>query len=69
MVLEECPGVYGEPGSCDEAGKPGKKVCPVRLVSKDGSSFEPPHHHVVEDSRGIQARLAGHSGADYLQNC
>jgi len=56
MVPEEGPGVHGEPGRPD----PRPEVAPIGVVPEHGPTLEAAHHHVVEDPRGIQARLKRH---------
>ena len=40
----------------------GDEVGPARVIPEDGLALDLPHHHVVEDIRGVEARLAGHGG-------
>jgi len=60
MVGEERPRADREAGRFDQGGQAAGEVGPVHVVPKNGASLEPPHHHVVEDPRTIEARLAGH---------
>jgi hypothetical protein len=53
MVREEGPGVDDEPGGCNQASEAGEKVRAIRLIPKDGTPFETPHHHMVEDPLSI----------------
>ena len=62
MVREQRPGVDGEGPRLREGRQAGDEVGPVGVVAEEGRPLDPPHHHVVEDPRGIEARLARHSG-------
>ena len=60
MVPDESPGVYGEPGRLDQRPDPRTEVAPIGVVPENGPPLEAAHHHVVQDPRGIKARLAWH---------
>jgi len=60
VIREEGPGVDGQGAGGRERRQPGEEIRPVGVVPKDRPPFDPTHHHVVEDARGIEARLAGH---------
>jgi hypothetical protein len=60
MVPEEGPGVHGETGRLDQCPDPHREVAPIGVVPENGPTLEAAHHHVVEDPRGIQARLKRH---------
>jgi len=64
MVREEGPGVDGERPTLRQRGEAGDEIPAVRVIPEDGAPLEPPHHHVVEGVRGIQAGLTGH-GEEY----
>ena len=38
----------------------GKEVRPAGVVAEEGHPLDTAHHHVVQDARGIQTRLARH---------
>ena len=42
------------------SGPRGDEVRPVLVIPEEGAPLQAPHHDVVEDIRGIEARLAGH---------
>ncbi len=60
VIGEEGPSVDGEAGRVNQSRQPADEVGPVCVVPKDGAALESSHHHVVEDSRSIKARLSGH---------
>ena len=60
MVRKEGPGVHGPGPRLGQGRHAGDEVFTVGIVPEDHAAFEPPHHHVVEGIRGIQAGLAGH---------
>jgi hypothetical protein len=51
-----------------QAVKSPEEVRAVGVVPTDHPPFHPPHHDVVEDTRGIEARLAGHTW-EYSSHC
>lgn len=60
MVPDEGPGVHGETGRLAQRPDPRTEVAPIGVVPDNGPTLEAAPHHVVEDPRGIQARLARH---------
>jgi hypothetical protein len=64
MVREQGPGVDGPGPGLREGRHAGHEVGPVGVVAEEGRPLDPPHHHVVEDPRGIETRLARHVGQD-----
>ncbi len=52
--------VCAESDPQDQSPQPGAEVAPVNVVPKDGAVIEPSHHHVVQDSRSIEARFPRH---------
>ena len=62
MVREQRPGVHRECSRVRQGPQAGDENGPVGVVAEEGRPLDPPHHHVVEDVRGIEARLARHDG-------
>ena len=60
VIREEGPGVDSEGLRLGQGREAPDEVPPVGVVAKDRPPFDPAHHDVVEDARGIEARLAGH---------
>ena len=46
------------------SGPRGDEVRPVLVIPEEGAPLQAPHHDVVEDIRGIEARLAGHGDGE-----
>ena len=62
MIGEERPGVDAEAGCPDEGGQARDEIGPVGVIPEDRAPLQPPDHHVLEDSRRIEARLARPDG-------
>ena len=60
MGPDEGPGVHGETSRLDQRPDPRTEVTPIGVVPENGPPLEAAHHHVVQDPRGIKARLARH---------
>lgn len=54
---QEGPGVDGQGPVLRHGGQAGEEGRQICVISEDGPPLEPPHHPVVEPTRGIQARL------------
>jgi hypothetical protein len=67
VIGEQGPGVDGPGPGLGERRHTADKVVPVGVVAEEGRPLDPPHHHVVEDSRGIEAGLARHSTGRLVQ--
>ena len=61
VIREQGPGIDGEPTLLRQGGEPRDEVGAVRIAAEDYLAVEAPHHHMVEDSGGIEARAAWHS--------
>ncbi len=64
MVGQERPGVDRPGPGLHQGGQAGDEVRPIPVLPEEGGALDPPHHHVVQGRRGIQARLAGHGRQD-----
>jgi hypothetical protein len=60
MVWGEGRGVENHPRCRDQGREARDEDGPVSVVPEDRGAFDPPHHHVMESLRRIEARLAGH---------
>ena len=61
VVGQKRPRVHRKrPGLC-LGREASHEVGPVAVVLEDGPTFDPPHHHVVQDPWGIQPRSAWHA--------
>ncbi len=60
VVREQGPRVDDEPARVRKSRKARKEIGSVLRVPKDGSPFDPSHHHVVQDPRRIQTRASWH---------
>jgi hypothetical protein len=64
MIGEERPGI-DDPGSrLGEGFQTRDEIAAVGVVPKDSRPLDPPHHHMMQSVRGIQAGLAGHGAED-----
>ena len=62
MIGKQGPGVDREPRHSHEGGQADHEVPAIPVIAEDGGPLDPPHHHVVEGPRGVEARLAGQNG-------
>ncbi len=69
VIGQEGPGVDGEHPLLRQRGQAGDAVRPVRIIPEAGRALDPPHHHVVERVRRIQAGLSRHGGGDSSITC
>jgi len=58
MIGHERPGQTQAAGLCQPGTQAAQEVGSVDIRSKDGSALNTAHHHVVEMTRKIDARLA-----------
>jgi len=61
VVREEGPGIDGPRALLRHGGDARDEVGAICVVAEDDAPLESPHHHMVENPGGIQARLAGDS--------
>ena len=60
MIGQQGPSIDGGLRLCGEITQPGDKVLPVLVVIYDPALFSPSDDNVMESSRSIESRLAGH---------
>jgi hypothetical protein len=60
VVREEHPGKDAQARRVADRCQPAHELRPVRVIAEDGLPGEPPHHHVVQGPRRIEARPAEH---------
>jgi len=57
-------GVDGERSAFGQGRHAPDEVGAIRVVPKARGALDPPHHHVMERLRRIEARLARHGGEE-----
>jgi hypothetical protein len=60
VIREEGPGGDSECSLFRQCSEASHEVRSIRVIPEDELPLQTPHHHMVEGSRGIQTRLAGH---------
>jgi len=55
VVWKQCPGITGNIGFRDKFADPFKKVVPVLIIPEYILSFDPPDHHMMHNTGGIQS--------------
>jgi hypothetical protein len=60
MIGQQGPSIDWGLRLCGKITQPGDKVLPVLVVIHDPALFSPPDDNVMEGSRSIESRLAGH---------
>jgi len=60
MVGQECPGVHADGAGLGQRRQTPNEVGPILVIPEDRASFEPSHHHVVEDAGCIETWTTGH---------
>lgn len=61
MIGQQGPSIDWGLRLCGKITQPGDKVLPVLVVIYDPALFSPPDDNVMEGSRSIESRLAGHT--------
>jgi hypothetical protein len=60
VIGQKGPRVHHEACDRDQSRHTLDEVFAVSVVVEDATTFNSPHHDMVEDSRGIEASAAGH---------
>ena len=63
VIGEHRPRVDGPRPGRGEGRQSGDELAAIPVIAEDRPALDAPHHHVVQDTRGIEAGTAGHGGS------